>query len=104
MFTIRKVQEQMLHEAVQAESNAATADEVVYGKEKSAFAENDPAWVRSAMQRLESKFDFPARKNIRMHCQCGYGMEEKLALLILFNILVKAGFFLSSQVSTLFQS
>lgn len=81
MFTIRKVQEQMLHEAVQAESNAATADEVVYGKEKSALAENDSAWVRSAMQRLESKFDFPARKNIRMHCQCGYGMEEKLALL-----------------------
>ena len=33
------------------------------------------------MTRLTSRFDTPAVKSIRMRCQCGYGMEEKLALL-----------------------
>ena len=33
------------------------------------------------MKRLEDNFDKPTVKKIRMNCQCGYGMDEKLALL-----------------------
>lgn len=32
------------------------------------------------MKRLENHFDNPTVKQIRMHCQCGYGMDEKLKL------------------------
>ncbi len=32
------------------------------------------------MQRLESKFELEDIKKIRMNCQCGYGMDEKLTL------------------------
>ena len=42
--------------------------------------ENDCNWVTSAMQRLESKFELEDIKRIRMNCQCGYGMDEKLTL------------------------
>ncbi len=80
MFDIRKMQENVLYEAVKAESDAESAGEVAYGKEPSAKAEKDPDWVKSSMRRLERKFDFDTVKKIRMNCQCGYGMEEKLAL------------------------
>lgn len=80
MFDIRKIQEKVIYESVKAESNAETAGEVVYGKERPADAEKDPDWVKSAMHRLESKFEPAAIKKIRMNCQCGYGMDEKLAL------------------------
>ena len=43
-------------------------------------AENNPGWVKAAMHRLESSFDSGTVKQIRRNCQCGYGMEEKLAL------------------------
>ena len=32
------------------------------------------------MHRLESRFESGTVKRIRMNCQCGYGMDEKLAL------------------------
>lgn len=80
MFDIRKIQEKVIYEAVKAESNAETAGEVVYGKKERAKAEHNPDWVKSAMDRLENEFDLETIKKIRMNCQCGYGMEEKLAL------------------------
>ncbi len=80
MFDIRKIQENVIYEAVKAESNADTAKEVVYGGELSENTESNPNWVKSAMHRLESKFETETVKKIRMGCQCGYGMDEKLAL------------------------
>lgn len=81
MFDIRKIQEKTIYEAVKAESNADTANEVVYGCDQAAHIENNQAWVKAAMRRLEDKFPFETIKKIRMNCQCGYGMDEKLALL-----------------------
>jgi hypothetical protein len=80
MFDIRKIQEQALYEAVKSESCDKIASEIVYGKFGAAGSEDDPIWVKSAMKRLESSFEKPVVKQIRMHCQCGYGMDEKLAL------------------------
>lgn len=80
MFDIRKIQEHVIYESVKAESDADIANEVVYGKEQLANTENNSSWVKSAMERLESKFDYETIKKIRMNCQCGYGMDEKLAL------------------------
>lgn len=80
MFDIRKIQENVIYEAVKAKSNADVASEVVYGCGRSAQKENNPDWVKSAMRRMECKFDVETIKKIRMNCQCGYGMEEKLAL------------------------
>jgi hypothetical protein len=76
MFDIRKIQEQVIYNAVKAESNEATALKVVTGNE-----ENNPTWVKNTMKRMENKFDKSTLKKIRMNCQCGYGMEEKLAML-----------------------
>lgn len=76
MFDIRKIQEQVIYNAVKAESDDDTAQRIVNGKE-----ENNPTWVKNTMKRLEKRFDPPAVKKIRMNCQCGYGMDEKLALL-----------------------
>ena len=78
MFDIRKLQEKALYEAVRAESDAETAGEVVSGR--GGTAESDPDWVRGAMGRLERRFSPEAVRRIRGNCQCGYGMEEKLAL------------------------
>lgn len=80
MFDIRKIQEQAIYEAVKNESNDEVAKEIVYGIEGGAQSEDNPTWVNATMKRLESKFDKLATKQIRMHCQCGYGMDEKLAL------------------------
>jgi len=76
MFDIRKIQEQVIYNAVKAESDDDTAQKIVNGKE-----ENNPGWVKNTMKRLEKRFDPPTVKKIRMNCQCGYGMDEKLALL-----------------------
>lgn len=81
MFNIRKLQEQALLEAIGRKSDVATATEIVYGPNSEAKSEDDPAWVASAMRRLEERFDAVTVKQIRMDCQCGYGMDEKLALL-----------------------
>ncbi len=80
MFDIRKIQEQAIYEAVKSASNDETAREVVYGKAELAEMEDDPTWVKSTMNRLENHFDLSAVKQIRMQCQCGYAMDEKLAL------------------------
>jgi len=76
MFDIRKIQEKVLYNAVKAESNDDTAQKIVDGKQ-----ENNPTWVKNTMKRLEKRFDPSSVKKIRMNCQCGYGMDEKLALL-----------------------
>lgn len=81
MFDIRKIQEQAIFEAIKRASDTETASEIVYGKNDAARNEDNPSWVASTMQRLEEKFDTEAVKVIRMECQCGYGMEEKLASL-----------------------
>ncbi len=78
MFDIRKIQEQVIYDAVKAASNDETAAFVVYGE--SAEAQEDGAWVKSTMKRLEESFDGAAVKRIRMRCQCGYAMDEKLGL------------------------
>ncbi|MCU6734089.1 DUF6144 family protein [Diplocloster agilis] len=80
MFDIRRIQENVIYEAVKEEGNADIAHEVVYGYERSSQAEENPDWVKSAMHRLESKFDSGTIRKIRRNCQCGYGMDEKLAL------------------------
>ena len=76
MFAIRKMQEDALLKAVAAKSSLDRAKEIVYGKN-----ESDACWVRSAMERLEAGFDPESVIDIRQNCQCGYGMDEKLALL-----------------------
>lgn len=81
MFDIRKIQEQVIFEAVKQKSDIETAHEIVYGPKGSAAAESNAEWVKSTMCRLEHKFDPETTKQIRMNCQCGYGMDEKLALI-----------------------
>jgi len=81
MSDIRKIQENVIFAAVSNQSDTETAKEVVYGKEEKAKSENDADWVKSTMHRLENRFDKDTTKLIRMNCQCGYGMDEKLALL-----------------------
>jgi hypothetical protein len=80
MFDIRKIQEQVLYGAVKSVSSDETASEVVYGTGGAPGKEDDPTWVKSAMKRLENRFEKPVVNQIRMSCQCGYGMDEKLAL------------------------
>ncbi|NLH24628.1 MAG: hypothetical protein GX474_08960 [Bacteroidales bacterium] len=77
MFDIRKIQEQVICEAVKAQSNEETARNIVYG----GGAEDNPTWVKNTMKRLTDSFDPATVKKIRMNCQCGYGMAEKLELL-----------------------
>lgn len=79
MFNVRKIQEQAIYKAVKNESNDETAGEIVHGEPQS-IAENDAAWVKNTMQRLEKRFDSKTIKSIRMNCQCGYAMDEKLKL------------------------
>ncbi|MBP1678083.1 MAG: hypothetical protein H6Q20_2642 [Bacteroidetes bacterium] len=76
MFDIRKIQEQVIFNAVKNESDENTADEIVNHN-----SENNPLWVKNTMKRLEDKFEASVVKKIRMNCQCGYGMDEKLALI-----------------------
>lgn len=81
MFDIREIQEHVIYEAVKRQSDAETASEIVFGNTGAAKGESNSAWVKSTMCRLEEKFDAVTVKQIRMNCQCGYGMDEKLALL-----------------------
>jgi len=76
MFEIRKIQEQVLFSAIKSASDEETASGIIYGEQE----EDDAIWVKGAMTRLENCFDPSAVKQIRMNCQCGYGMDEKLAL------------------------
>lgn len=81
MFDIRELQERVIFEAVRNSSDLETAEEIIYGHDGSAKNESNPDWVKSTMYRLENKFDPKTVKQIRMGCQCGYGMDQKLALL-----------------------
>lgn len=76
MFDIRKIQEQVIYNAVEVESNSETARMIVNGN-----SEDNPTWVKNTMKRLEDTFDASSIKKIRMNCQCGYAMDEKLSLL-----------------------
>ena len=76
MFDIRKIQEQVIYNAVKTESNKNIAQRIVFGNQ-----EDNATWVKNTMKRLENSFDKTTLKRIRMNCQCGYGMDEKLALL-----------------------
>lgn len=80
MFDIRRIQEQVIYEAVKDKSDDKTAKEIIYGCDGAAKAENNGEWVKSTMQRLEKQFDQEEVRHIRMNCQCGYGMDDKLAL------------------------
>ncbi len=81
MYDIRKIQEQVIYGAVKAASGDETATKIVYGDHGEASSEGNAEWVNSTMSRLENRFDAPQLKQIRMSCQCGYGMDDKLALL-----------------------
>ncbi|HNX65348.1 MAG TPA: DUF6144 family protein [Bacteroidales bacterium] len=76
MFDIRKIQEEVIYNAVKAKSDDITAGRIVNHVD-----EADPLWVKNTMRRLEESFDLSTLKRIRMNCQCGYGMDEKYALL-----------------------
>lgn len=80
MFDIRAIQEKVIYEAVKNEDNGELAGEIVYGKDNKAKSEDDSTWVKSTMKRLDENFDRDVVKSIRMECQCGYGMDEKVEL------------------------
>jgi hypothetical protein len=79
MLNIRKNQEQRIFDAIKALSDDQTAAKIVYGEE-GAPKEDHATWVKATMRRLEDSFDRSTVRQIRMSCQCGYGMNEKLAL------------------------
>ena len=80
MCDIRKIQEQVIFSAIKTASNDETATKIVYGEHGLYSTEDNATWVKSTMQRLESHFDKSTVKQIRMNCQCGYGIDEKLEL------------------------
>jgi len=97
MFDIRKIQEQVIYQVVKAHSNEETALHIVGGgtpggavpvggtsggkTASGGGTEDNPTWVKNTMKRLNGRFDPATVKMIRMNCQCGYGIDEKLALL-----------------------
>ncbi len=80
MFDIRKIQEHVIFDAIKAASNDETAAKIVHGEQEFSSLEDNATWVKSTMDRLENHFDRTTVKQIRMNCQCGYGMDEKFAL------------------------
>jgi predicted hydrocarbon binding protein len=74
MFEINKIQKQVIFTSVKNESNEKIAHQIVDHPQ-----ECNPIWVKNTMKRLENNFDIQTVKKIRMNCQCGYGMDEKLA-------------------------
>jgi hypothetical protein len=92
MYDIRKIQEQVIYNAVKSASDDETANKIVNWEH-----ENNPTWVKNTMKRLEDNFDAATLKIVRMNCQCGYGMDEKLALL---NELVKSSHSLEEFASS----
>ncbi len=80
MFDIRKIQEQVVFGAVKAVSDDQTAAKIVYGEQGLSSSEDNASWVNSTMSRLENHFDSASVKQIRINCQCGYEMDEKLEL------------------------
>ena len=60
MFDIRKIQEQVIYNAVKAESNEETAQQIVFCHE-----ENNPLWVKNTMKRLEENFDYTTHEKLK---------------------------------------
>lgn len=81
MFDIRKIQEQAILNAIANTCNQETAENIVFGKNNEFSSEDNPTWVKNTMKRLENQFDEKLVTQIRMNCQCGYGMDEKLIFL-----------------------
>ena len=65
---------------IKDESNDSIAKKIVYCPDEPAKSEDNPTWVKATMERLENQFDQDTVVQIRRNCQCGYGMDEKLAL------------------------
>ena len=80
MFDIRKIQEQVIYSSVKDASNDEIAKKIVFGGKGEHLSEENPVWVKNTMRRIEENFDTGSVKKIRMNCQCGYGMDEKLNL------------------------
>lgn len=80
MFDIRKIQEQVIFNAVKNASNEKTAKKIVFGM-GNVLTEDDATWVNACMRRMTDTFNADEVKSIRMNCQCGYGMEDKYALI-----------------------
>ena len=78
MINIRKIHEQAMLKAVEAVSDTKVADYIVYGVHNP--PEDDATWVKSTMKRLEEHFAQVTIKQIRMDCQCGWCMDEKIEL------------------------
>lgn len=78
MFDARKYQEQVIFEAVKSAGGEEAAAKVVYGEHGEASSEDNRAWVKGAMARLEESFDRDTVKRIRLDCQCGYGMDDRV--------------------------
>ena len=87
MFDARKQQEQLIYNAVITESDKETAEWIISGKSCDSFPENNEEWVKNTMDRLEYRFNADVVNKIRMNCQCGYAMDEKLKFL---NTLISA--------------
>jgi predicted hydrocarbon binding protein len=81
MYDIRKIQEQVIFNAVKNASNHETAESIVFGCKNEFAQEDNPNWVKNTMSRLENEFDENSVIQIRTNCQCGYGMDEKLEFL-----------------------
>lgn len=81
MFDIRKIQEQVIFNSVKDASDEKTAKQIVYGDHDQHITSGNSLWVKSTMQRLESSFDKATLKQIRMNCQCGYGINERLSFI-----------------------
>lgn len=81
MFDIRKIQEQVIYDAIASASDKDTAQSIIFGKNHEFSSEDNPTWVKNTMKRLEDNFDEKSAIHIRMNCQCGYGMDDKLIFL-----------------------
>ena len=58
MFDIRKIQEEVVYNAVKEVSDDETARKIVYGNnDAESSPENDSAWVKNTMLRLGNHFD-----------------------------------------------
>jgi hypothetical protein len=47
MFDIRKIQEQVIFDAVKNASNEEIAEQIVFGNDNSANSEDNPTWVKT---------------------------------------------------------
>ena len=81
MDSIRLMQKDTLYKAIESMSNEETAEKIVCRETEIIGEQGNEEWVNSTMSRLEKQFDAATVKEIRMKCQCGYGIDERLELL-----------------------